>query len=244
MGYGGESAALPCGHEKLLMDSKLCLKVTWWPGAPHPCSLLLAQRVSSDTEFSTSSMLATKTHYLFSESWFPSKGKFTGKCVSVTLQAGEGQVVESWQDFSSPASGNKISRTKPGQAGRRQREVGRKAAPGWAKCRQPAGISTSSSREWDLVLALVLILLCEESQSCFFSECVRKAIKSYGRAASRQTLRVQSHKCYGAPVISTSSRTSSVTAGWAPHTRHSSFGRWPTQHQAGLRVQQLWSVPC
>lgn len=25
------------------MDSKLCLKVTWWPGAPRPCSLLLAR---------------------------------------------------------------------------------------------------------------------------------------------------------------------------------------------------------
>lgn len=47
----------------------------------------------------------------------------------MTLQAGEGQVVQSWQDLSSPASGKKISRMKPGQAGRRQREVERKSAP-------------------------------------------------------------------------------------------------------------------
>lgn len=43
----------------------------------------------------------------------------------MTLQAGEEQALESWQAFSSSASGKKISRTKPMQTGRRQREVER-----------------------------------------------------------------------------------------------------------------------
>lgn len=98
---------------------------------------------------------------------------------------------------------------------------------------QPPGISTSSSQEWDIVLALVLISLCEELQSCFFSVCTRKAVKSYDRAASWQTLWVKSHKCYGVPVISTSCRTSSVTADWASHTSPAPLGRWQMQHQAG-----------
>lgn len=87
-----------------------------------------------------------------------------------------------------PASGKKILRTNPGQGGRRQRDMERKEPPGCAKCRQPSGISTSSSREWDIVLALVLISLCEELQSSFFSVCTRKAVKSYDSAASWQTL--------------------------------------------------------
>lgn len=43
VGFEEESAAYLCGHEKFLKDSKLCLKVTWWPDAPRPHSLLLAR---------------------------------------------------------------------------------------------------------------------------------------------------------------------------------------------------------
>lgn len=66
-----------------------------------------------------------------------------------------------------------------------------------AKCRQPAGIAASSSWEQHLVLALVLFLLCEELQSCFFSECIRKAVNSRSRAVPWQALQAQSHKCFG-----------------------------------------------
>lgn len=108
----------------------------------------------------------------------------------MTLQAGEGQVAESWQDFSSRASGKKILRTNPGQAGRGGGRGRWREKNPWAvsSAGQPPGISTSSSQEWDIVLALVLISLCEELQSCCFSVCTRKAVKSYDRAASWQTL--------------------------------------------------------
>lgn len=75
-----------------------------------------------------------------------------------------------------------------GREGRRQREVERIEPLAVSSAGQPPGISTSSSQEWDIVLALVLISLCEELQSCCFSVCTRKAVKSYERAASWQTL--------------------------------------------------------
>lgn len=109
-----------------------------------------------------------------------------------------------------------------------------KAVPG-ARCRQSAGISTSSSGEWEFVLTLVMISMCEELQY-FFSEWVRNTVKSYGIAAFWQTLQVQPHKCYGAPVVSTSSRTFSMTAGWAPCT---SPRRGSMQHQASSEAEQL-----
>lgn len=43
----------------------------------------------------------------------------------MTLQAREEQALESWQAFFSPASGKKISKTKPVQTGRRQKEMER-----------------------------------------------------------------------------------------------------------------------
>lgn len=150
-------------------------------------------------------MLAMKRHYLFSKFW-----------ISIQRQI-------YWQmSFSDSAS---WGRTSTGElaglfflciweedfkykacADREEAEGGGERQPVSAKCRQPAGIAASSSWEQHLVLALVLFLLCEELQSCFFSEYIRKAVNSPSRAVPWQTLQVQSHKCFGAPAIPTSSR--------------------------------------
>lgn len=82
-------------------------------------------------------------------------------------------------------------------ADKEEAEGGGERQPVCAKCRQPAGIAASSSWEQHLVLALVLFLLCEELQSCFFSECIRKAVNSRSRAVPWQALQAQSHKCFG-----------------------------------------------
>lgn len=114
----------------------------------------------------------------------------------------------------SSASGKKISRTKGGQAGRRR--GGEKSSPQLCQAQADSWGSATSSWELDWVLGLIWISLCEELQSLFLPEGVRKAGKSYSRAAFWQTQGVQSHKHPGALITSTSSRTSSVTAGWAP----------------------------
>lgn len=50
-------------------------------------------------------------------------------------------------------------------AGREETEGGgEKSSASCAKCRQPAEISASSSREWNFVLALAMISMCEELQ--------------------------------------------------------------------------------
>lgn len=126
--------------------------LAWGPMPLLNAADTLVWWVSSDTKFSTLSMLAMKRHYLFSKFWFPSKGKFAGKWVAVTLQAGEEQaLVESWQAFSSPASGKKIAKTKPMQTGRRQREVERDSpclcqgqATSWDCSKQLLGIALGS----------------------------------------------------------------------------------------------------
>lgn len=69
-----------------------------------------------------------------------------------------------------------------------------------------------------MVLALVLFLPCEELQSYFFSEYIRKAVNSCSRSVPWQTLQAQSHKCFGAPAIPTSSRAPMHPSGGDLHS--------------------------
>lgn len=138
---------------------------------------------------------------------------FAGKRVSATLKAGKGET-ENWQVFTPRHLGRRF----PGQrVGRQRGSSGReKSSPQLCQAQADRWGSAASSWELGRVLVLIWISLCEELWSLFLPEGVRKAGKSYGRAASWQTQGVQSHKCLRALITSTSIRTSSVTTGWAP----------------------------
>lgn len=137
---------------------------------------------------------------------------FAGKRVSATLKAGKGET-ENWQVFTPQHLGRRF----PGQrVGRQRGGRGEKSNPQLCQAQADSWSSAASSQELGWVLVLIWISLCEELQSLFLPEGIRKAGKLYGRAASWQTQGVQSLKRLRALITSTSSRTSSVTAGWAP----------------------------